>query len=188
MLVLDFSSEYGSLQQAALGFGFELNPVCLVKDFWAGCKAPDFVRGAPDDWSYLFMSSESREEVVEVEKVCQRDDRGLCILAGHRLTGLDVCLHENLLDMTGAITTLKRKCIKDATVLGFSHRQPEWSFSKTQLWILIQPCRYNRTHTMELSAEVKVEAVFDGPSSDGCVHHSKRPAQKLLAFHKLATK
>lgn len=66
------------------------------------------------------MASESRQEVVEADKVYRRaDHRGLWILAGHRLSGLDVCLYENLLDMTGAIITLKRNASKT---------RPYWDF------------------------------------------------------------
>jgi hypothetical protein len=120
VLVLEFSPESGSLRQAALGFDFDFNPVCLLRDSWAGDEEPDFVQDAPNEWSHLFMDSMDREEVFEGSKVYRRaDHRGIWILAGHRSRGLDVCLYEELLDMTGSIVTLKRDTSKT---------RPLWEF------------------------------------------------------------
>jgi hypothetical protein len=113
VLILEFSPERGGLRQAALGFDFDFNPVCLLRDSWAGDEEPNFVRNAPNEWSHLFMDSLDREEVFEGSKVYRRaDHRGIWILAGHRSRGLDVCLYEGLLDLTGSIFTLQRDTSK----------------------------------------------------------------------------
>jgi hypothetical protein len=83
--------------------------VCLLRDSWASDEDPDFVHNPLGTWSYLFEDSTTREEVFEVGKIYRRaDHRGIWILAGHRTSGLDVCLHKGLLDMNGSIVSLKR--------------------------------------------------------------------------------
>jgi hypothetical protein len=113
VLVLEFSPGSGSLQQAALGFDFDFNPVCLLRDIWAGDEEPNFMQDDPNVWSYLFMDSTFREEIIEGSKVYQRaDHRGIWVLAGHRSRGLNVCLYKELLDMDGLVLTLKRDTSK----------------------------------------------------------------------------
>ncbi|ERF70325.1 hypothetical protein EPUS_09369 [Endocarpon pusillum Z07020] len=113
VLVLEFSLTSSSLRHAALGFDFDLYPVCLLRDSFAGDEEPDFVRHAPNEWSHLFMHSMDREEIFEGSKVYRRaNHRGIWILAGHRSRGLDACLYAGLLDMTGSILTLKRDTSK----------------------------------------------------------------------------
>ena len=106
VLVLEFPPENSKLQQAALGFDFAFNPVCLRRDSFVGDEDPDFVR----DGLNLFMDCTNREEIMEGSKVYRRlDHRGIWILAGHRSRGLDVGLYDELMDMTGSILTLRRE-------------------------------------------------------------------------------
>ena len=120
VLVLEFPPESGSLQQAALGFDFDFNPVCLLRDSWAVNEDPDFVRDSLNEWSRLFMDSMEREEVFEGSRVYRRaDHRGIWILAGDRTRGLDVCLNEVLTGMDGSMVTLKRDASKT---------RPHWEF------------------------------------------------------------
>jgi hypothetical protein len=66
------------------------------------------------------MDSMDREEVFKGSKVYRRADyRGIWILVGYRLRGLDVCLYEELLDMIGLIIILKRDILKT---------RPLWEF------------------------------------------------------------
>ncbi|KIW36636.1 uncharacterized protein PV06_11148 [Exophiala oligosperma] len=120
VLVLEFQPESGSLRQAALGFDFDFNPVCLLRDFWASDEDPDFVRDPSGEWSHLFMDPLGREEIFEGSKIYRRaDHHGIWILAGHRLWGLDVCSTEGLLDINGLGVTLKRDV---------SRTRPHWDF------------------------------------------------------------
>lgn len=118
VLVLEFPPENSSLRQAALGFDFDFNPVCLLRDSWAGDEEPDFVQDGSNEWSHLFMDCTNREEIIEGSKVYRRvDHRGIWILAGHRSRGLDVCLYKDLTDMTGS----NFKVTRDASM-----SRPHW--------------------------------------------------------------
>ena len=109
VLVLDFAALNCNLTQVALGFDFDFNPICLLRESDAGEEQPDFVQDPPDQWSYLYTDVANREEIIEGAKVYRRNaQRGIWNLAGHRLRGLDVCLYRELADTHGSFLTLKR--------------------------------------------------------------------------------
>lgn len=119
VLVLEFPPESGTLQQAALGFDFDFNPICLLRDSCADVGDPDFT-GPLDAWSHLLLELAACEEDFEGSKIYRRPEHhGTRVLVGHRSSGLDVCLGEELSNVDGSIVSLKRDT---------SNPRPYWEF------------------------------------------------------------
>ena len=109
VLSLDFTALNCSLMQVALGFDFDFNPICLLRESDAGQEQPDFVQDHPDQWSYLSKDRASRDEIIEADRVYRRHDRnGIWNLEGPRLRGLNACLYRELADTHGPFLTLTR--------------------------------------------------------------------------------
>lgn len=49
VMVLDFAKLNCGLMQVALGFDFDFNPICLLREYEAH-ECPDFVQDHPDEW------------------------------------------------------------------------------------------------------------------------------------------